>query len=138
MRGARGCGKKAPSSPSVDALAAIAARKAAKIEKSLNKVPAMQLIADQLVQENAMRASQGAAEKRVAVDVPSTAEDVEMESDPNSDDESATSVHNKVSEPVQAQAQAVTLLPEEKAPEAQAASSVGPHGICKLHLYRRD
>lgn len=47
----KAAGRSAPSSPSVDALAAIAVRKAAKLEKSLNKVPAMQRIADEMANE---------------------------------------------------------------------------------------
>jgi len=51
-------GSAIPSSPSVDALAAVAARKAAKLEKSLNKVPAMQRIADEIRNER-VRDQQG-------------------------------------------------------------------------------
>lgn len=126
MKGARGSGKAAPSSPSVDALAAIAARKAAKIEKSLNKVPAMQLIADQLAQENALKARQGTQGNMVGVKEPATAENVNMEdSDDNSDSESASSAHSELPEPTtQAQAQAVSPLKEGNALEAHVPSSV--------------
>lgn len=128
MRGARGGAKAAPSSPSVDALAAIAARKAAKIEKSLNKVPAMQMIADQLAQENALKALQGAQGKMVAVEAPSTTEDVDMESDANSEDESAPSGHDEVPEPTQPQPQAATLINEGDATKVPAPTSVSSSG----------
>lgn len=123
MRGLRGSGKPAPSSPSVDALTAIAARKAAKIEKSLNKVPAMQLIADQLARENTLKARQGTGGEAAAVEAPNTAEDVDMDSDANSDDESPSSGHNEVPKP----AQVISELEGLVATEAHELSSVSLH-----------
>ena len=101
MRTGRGRGKAAPSSPSVDALAAIAARKAAKIEKSLNKIPAMELIADQLARENAMKAARETEAKATIVEAPAAAETTDMERDTNFDNESAASVDNDIPAPAQ-------------------------------------
>lgn len=123
MRTGRGRGKAAPSSPSVDALAAIAARKAAKIEKSLNKIPAMQLIADQLARENAMKAARGTEAKATTVEAPAAAETADMESDANSDNESAAGVQDDIKAPAQAHNAAEK---EHAAPaKAQQPSSVG-------------
>lgn len=101
MRTGRDRGKAAPSSPSVDALAAIAARKAAKIEKSLNKIPAMQLIADQLARENTMKVAKGTEAKATTVEAPAAAETADMESEANFDNESAASVEDDTPAPTQ-------------------------------------
>ncbi len=83
MRGQNGRSNAAPSSPSVDALAAIAARKAAKIEKSLNKVPAMQRIADEIAKETVQRPV-----TEVETDEPA---DVDIETAHNSEPETEAS-----------------------------------------------
>ena len=123
MRTGRGRGKAAPSSPSVDALAAIAARKAAKIEKSLNKIPAMQLIADQLAREDAMKAARGAEAKATTVEAAAAAETADMDSDANFDNEGAASVEDNIPAPTQVHKAAEK---EDSAPaEVQQPSSVG-------------
>ena len=123
MRTGRGRGKAAPSSPSVDALAAIAARKAAKIEKSLYKIPAMQLIADQLARENAMKAARGTEAKTTKVEAPAAAETADMEIDADSDNGSAASVEDDTPAPTKVHKAAEK---EDSAPaEVQQPSSVG-------------
>lgn len=123
MRTGRGRGKAAPSSPSVDALAAIAARKAAKIEKSLNKIPAMQLVANQLARENAMKATRGTEAKATAVEAPAAAGTANMEIDADSDNGSAASVEDHTPAPTQVHKAADK---EDAAPaECQQPSSVG-------------
>lgn len=123
MRTGRGRGKAAPSSPSVDALAAIAARKAAKIEKSLNKIPAMQLIADQLARENAMKAARGTEAKATIVEAPAAAETADMERDANFDNENAASVEDDIPAPTQVRKAA--QKENGALAEAQQPSSVG-------------
>lgn len=128
MRTGRGRGKAAPSSPSVDALAAIAARKAAKIEKSLNKIPAMQLIADQLARENAMEAAQVNEAKMTSAEAPAAVETADMKSDENSDNETAASVEDDIPAPTQ-----VHKAAEKE--DATTAEVQQPSSVCSCITY---